>query len=181
MIRGFAPIARPDARVLVLGTIPSERSLAEHQYYAHPRNSFWKIMLTLFAKGTDLDYPERAELLTRNRVALWDVLHAGDRPGSLDSSIVSGTAVPNDIAGFLELHPDVRAVFFNGTAAEKLYHAHNTLPPDRAMTFTRLPSTSPAHAARSFADKLAAWQVVATAAGGSDRVSQRSEIDGRKP
>ena len=165
MIRGFDPIARDDARVLVLGTIPSQRSLAEGRYYAHPQNSFWKIMEALFADGARLDYSDRAEMLRRSRVALWDVLQAAERPGSMDSSIVAGAAVPNDIAAFLREHKQVDSIFFNGATAEKLFRDRvaATLPLAPALTVVRLPSTSPAHASMSFDQKLAAWEVVSEA------------------
>ena len=167
MIRGFPPIAAPDARVLILGTVPSERSLLERQYYAHPRNAFWRIMEELFAEGARLDYDERVEMLERAGVAVWDVLHAADREGSLDSAIVSETAAPNDIGGFLAEHPRVRSVFFNGAAAERLFRLHvGPALSESDLGFERLPSTSPANAARSFDAKLEAWRAVQRAARG---------------
>lgn len=159
MIEGFPPIAGPDARVLVLGTCPSVASLAARRYYGHPRNAFWPIMEAIFAGGGSLDYSERAELLVANRVALWDVLHAAVRPGSLDSDIVSGTEVPNDVVGFLAEHPGIRAILFNGTAAESLFRrfvSSGDLPD--GLEFRRLPSTSPAHAGRTFGVKLGLWR-----------------------
>ena len=168
MIRGFDPIAGADARVLVLGTAPSVRSLEIGEYYGHPRNAFWPIMLALFGGRPGLDYPSRTELLVRARVAVWDVLHSADRPGSLDASIVAETAVPNDIAGFLTAHPEVARVFFNGTAAQALFKRHvlPALPIGAEIGLLRLPSTSPANAATPFEGKLAAWRAVADAARG---------------
>jgi len=158
--RSFPPIARPDARILILGSMPGQASLAAGQYYAHPRNAFWPIMATLLAFDAALPYPERAARLTAARIALWDVLHACSRPGSLDSAIDPESVAANDFAAFFAAHPHIGHVFFNGTAAATLFHRHcrtqaSTLPN------TRLPSTSPAHAGRNFADKLAAWQEVA--------------------
>lgn len=168
MIRGFEPIAGADARVLILGTAPSVRSLELRQYYGHARNAFWPIMLALFAGQSGLDYPSRIKLLTDSRVAVWDVLHAVERPGSLDASIVGESAVPNDIGGFLAVHRDVTTVFFNGVAAQTLFKRHVApgLSLGPAITFHLLPSTSPAHAARSFDVKLQAWSVVRDAANG---------------
>ena len=161
MIRGFPPIAASDARVLILGTAPSVRSLAEGQYYAHPQNAFWRIMEELFAEGAHLAYDERAELLGRAGVAVWDVLHAAEREGSLDSAIISKTAVPNDIRGFLQDHPQIHCVFFNGAEAERLFRMHfATVFARPDLRFERLPSTSPANAATSFDAKLEAWRVV---------------------
>jgi len=165
MIRSFDPIAGADARVLVLGTAPSQRSLEKQQYYAHPRNAFWPIMEALFADGVSLEYPARAQMLVDARVALWDVLHAAERSGSLDSAIVSDSAVPNDIAAFLTIHADVDWVFFNGAKAEALLRLHvaGTLPRHRRLRARRLPSTSPANARMPFAVKLEAWRAVACA------------------
>ena len=166
MIRGFEPIAGADARVLILGTAPSVRSLELQQYYGHDRNAFWPIMTTLFGWGSMLDYPTRIKRLVDARVAVWDVLHAVERPGSLDAHIVSATAVPNDIGGFLAVHRDVTKVFFNGLAAQTLFRRHVApgLLFGPAISFHLLPSTSPAHAARSFEVKLQAWSVVRDAA-----------------
>jgi hypoxanthine-DNA glycosylase len=171
MIRGFEPIAGADARVLILGTAPSVRSLELQQYYGHDRNAFWPIMLRLFGIGAALDYPARIKRLIDARVAVWDVLHAAERPGSLDAHIVSATAVPNDIGGFLAGHRDVTHVFFNGITAQTLFRRHVApgLVLDPAMTFQLLPSTSPAHATRSFEVKLQAWSVVRDAASIANR------------
>jgi double-stranded uracil-DNA glycosylase len=166
MIRGFAPIAAPDARVLILGTAPSRRSLEEGRYYAHPRNAFWRIMERLFAGGASLGDAARVRLLEANGVAVWDVLHAAEREGSLDASIVGDSAVPNDIAGFLRDHREVRAVFLNGGVAARLFDKLivPTIRQPAGLRPERLPSTSPAHASMSFEEKLAAWSVVAAAA-----------------
>jgi len=167
VISGFAPIAREDARVLVLGTVPSARSLACGRYYAHPHNRFWPIMEALFADGEALGHPAREAMVLGARVAVWDVLASADRrQGSMDASIVSATAVPNDIAGFVDAHPDLRAIFFNGATAASLFdrHAAPTMDARRPLELLRLPSTSPANAALSAAEKLAAWRVVADAA-----------------
>lgn len=112
MVRGFEPSAGADACVLILGTAPSVRSLELQQYYAHPRNAFWPIMSALFADGEEPDYSARVDLLVSARVALWDVLRAAERPGSLDSSIAAATAVPNDIGRFLAGHSDIAHVFY---------------------------------------------------------------------
>jgi hypoxanthine-DNA glycosylase len=165
MIRGFGPIVGPGARVLVLGTIPSRRSLELQQYYGHPQNAFWPIMQALFAGGARLDYPARAEMLVGAGVALWDVLYAAERDGSLDSSIDADSEVPNDIAGLLAAHPGIGLVFFNGAKAEALFRRHvaGALPPDCPVRFRRLPSTSPANAGTTVAAKLEAWRAVAAA------------------
>jgi len=146
--------------VLILGSMPGVESLKAQQYYAHPRNAFWPIMGRLFGFDPVLPYPERLERLKENRIALWDVAHQCIRPGSLDSSIRHDTVVPNDFASLFEAHPHIRAVFFNGRKAAELY-AKMVLPdlaePWRSLPRHRLPSTSPAHAAQNFEQKLATW------------------------
>ncbi len=82
---GFPPVAGADARILVLGSLPGDRSISEQQYYAHPQNAFWPIMRELF--GIEGDYSVRCKRLIENRIALWDVLHSSVRPGSMDSDI----------------------------------------------------------------------------------------------
>lgn len=157
---GFAPIAAADARVLILGSLPGRTSLAMQQYYAQPHNAFWKIMGRIFGATQDLPYERRLELLRANRVAVWDVLAAGERVGSLDSAIVHSSAVINDFRGFFAKHSDIRSICFNGGTAAALYR-RRVLPglPMRAAALHTavLPSTSPAHAARTFAQKLELW------------------------
>jgi TDG/mug DNA glycosylase family protein len=157
---GFAPIARRDAQVLILGSLPGRESLARQQYYAHPRNAFWPIMGALFGAGLQLSYAVRARQLREHRVAVWDVCAAARRPGSLDAAIHHRSVVPNDFAAFLRAHRHIGLICFNGAKAAELYR-RLVLPslPEKLQLIPRvtLPSTSPAHAARSHADKLRRW------------------------
>jgi len=158
---GFPPLEEPDARVLVLGSLPSVRSLAARQYYAHPRNAFWPIVEALFGIDARVPYSERVAALTARGVAVWDVLGAATRPGSLDSAIESASAEINDLPGFLTRHPRLSLIAFNGRKAGELFRRRvepeigGELPPR-----VTLPSTSPAHAALDFGEKLERWQVV---------------------
>lgn len=158
---GFPPVARRDARVLILGTLPSVRSLEAWEYYAHPRNAFWRIVEDLFEIPRDRPYRERTAGLTRRRVALWDVLEASRRQGSLDAAIDTTDAAVNDFAGFFRAHPGIRLLCFNGRKAEDLFLrlAAPALEVELPQTL-RLPSTSPAHAAMPYAEKLRRWSVV---------------------
>ena len=162
----FEPVAPQDARVLVLGSVPGEASIAAGRYYAHPRNAFWPLMEHLLGNGAPLEYRARVDLILSARIALWDVLASATRIGSLDSAIVPESEVPNDVAGFLDAHPSVASVFFNGAKAEESFRRHHrdllTRPGIKAA---RLPSTSPANAAVTFQGKVAAWRVVTDAAG----------------
>ena len=165
MIQGFPPIADEDARILILGTVPSRLSLERAEYFANPRNAFWRIIEALFADGRRLSYPGREQRLKSSGVAVWDVLAAASRDdSSLDNDIRD--PVPNDIEGFLTEHPAVRSIFFNGATAERLFRDHvaPTLSRRDGLRLVRLPSTSPANAALSFADKVEAWRVVLAAA-----------------
>jgi double-stranded uracil-DNA glycosylase len=167
LICSFGPIATADARVLVLGTAPSIASLAKQQYYGHPQNAFWPIMGRLFGAGRELAYEERKSVLYARRVAVWDVLGECYRAGSLDSAIEVDSESANDLAAFLEEHVSIGTVFFNGQKAETAFRRHVKPTVDelrRRVRYVRLPSTSPAHAGRTFEQKLAAWRAVARAA-----------------
>lgn len=164
---GFPPIESPDARILILGTLPSTQSLARHEYYGNPQNAFWRIMGELFGAPPESPYAERVRRLTESRIAVWDVLAAAQREGSGDDAIDPDTVVPNDFGAFFSAHPGIRLIYFNGGNAETLFRRHvvPTLPAETALPKTlRLPSTSPANARFSFGVKLAAWRRVAEAA-----------------
>jgi double-stranded uracil-DNA glycosylase len=158
--RGFPPVESPGARVLILGSLPGEKSIEMQQYYAQHRNAFWRIIGELCGAEPQLAYAARLHRLRASGIALWDVLAAGERRGSLDSAIVASTIVVNDFGSFFARHPRIRLVCFNGRKAADLYRRWvvPTLPSRAANLETRLlPSTSPAHAARSYEQKLAAW------------------------
>ena len=181
-IYSFDPIAKDDARILILGTLPSAASLEVGYNYGHPRNAFWYIIQALLLNDPDKTFeidPEkllpieiRKQLLVDNRIALWDSLHSAARPGSsLDSAIDLSTEIANDIPGFLRSHKQIRAVFFNGTKSESVFKKHilKTINADediqkeiqnRPIVFRRLPSTSPANAGIPLDKKLAAWSEI---------------------
>lgn len=163
---GFPYVAHPDARILILGSMPSVASLGPAQYYAHPRNGFWPIMGELLRFDAKLPYAERLERLKAKRVALWDVAHRCIRPGSLDQHIDRDSVEPNDFETFFADHPKIDHIFFNGSASENLFR-RLVLPrlPEaiRALPRTRLPSTSPAHTSRNLTAKLEAWSIVVRA------------------
>jgi double-stranded uracil-DNA glycosylase len=158
---GFPPVEPKRAHVLILGSLPSAESIRQGEYYAHPRNAFWPIMGELFGAGREQPYAARLRKLAARGVMLWDVLHAAQRPGSLDSAIHPRRLEPNDIPGLLARHPELKQIAFNGGAAEALFRRHvrgkcgDLLD---GVELVRLASTSPAHAAKTFAQKLAAWR-----------------------
>ena len=154
---GFPPVSRRDARILVLGSLPGQRSLEEVQYYAHPHNTFWPIMLELI--GAEGDYAARCRCLIYSRIALWDVLASSVRPGSMDANIDLEMAAPNDFAAFLAAHPDIDRIGFNGRKAAQLFARFVEpvldVPVPRTVV---LPSTSPAYAAMRPSEKLEHWR-----------------------
>ncbi len=153
------PLARSDARILILGSLPGQISLQLGQYYAKPQNAFWRIMAATFHFPSDLPYPDRVAKLQNHQIAAWEVCASAFRPGSLDSNI--SQVVVNDFESFFKTHPSIGLICFNGKTAEKLYlrNVQPTLPNPFAEIPTRsLPSTSPAHAGMTFAKKLAQWK-----------------------
>ncbi|WP_025135509.1 DNA-deoxyinosine glycosylase [Achromobacter sp. DH1f] len=163
-VQGFAPVAAADARILILGSMPGIASLKQTRYYAHPRNAFWPIAAQVLGFDPAADYPHRLRALQHARIALWDVLQTCERPGSLDAAIRLDTLVPNDFAAFFQAHPHVVRICFNGTKAAALYRRH-VLPQlacGRSLQYLDLPSTSPAHAAARFEEKLAVWREALT-------------------
>lgn len=162
LVHPFGPVARANARVLLLGSMPGVASLAAGQYYAHPRNQFWPLMGRLFDAGPERPYAERLIRLQAAGLALWDVVGSCERPGSLDADIRD--AVPNDLAGLLQRCPLIHTLACNGQAAASLLRPlWPTLEAAAGgpLRLLALPSTSPAHAARSFAQKLRAWRRLA--------------------
>jgi hypoxanthine-DNA glycosylase len=154
---GFAPVAKPDARILILGSLPSERSLAKGEYYAHPQNAFWAIMREL--AGASGDYRQRCAAVTAAGIAIWDVLSQSVRPGSMDADICLDSAQVNDFQTFFSQHSNLQRVLFNGKKAEQMFARFvKTSELQTRVKFVGLPSTSPAYAAMSFADKLARWR-----------------------
>ena len=163
-VESFLPVVSKKSKVLVLGSMPGVMSLRAGEYYAHPRNAFWPIMGELFGAERALPYADRLRRLESAGVALWDSLQACVRPGSLDASI--SDEVANDFVAFFAAHPKITHVFFNGAKAEQAFrrHALSALTDSRRV-FTRLPSTSPAHAGLSLKTKTKAWAAVKKALG----------------
>jgi TDG/mug DNA glycosylase family protein len=155
---GFPPVAQRDTRILILGSLPGERSIREQQYYAHPQNAFWRIMREIF--GIEGEYADRCRQLAENRIALWDVLQSSVRPGSMDADIRLASAAPNDFAHFFGAHGRIRLIAFNGKKAQQLFERFvDPLGIADSIRRVGLPSTSPAYASLSFSGKLLAWRV----------------------
>ena len=160
-IYSFLPIGNPEAKILILGSMPGKASLKANEYYAHPRNVFWRIIASLGNAAHDLPYASRVDMLISTKIALWDVLASCTRKSSLDADIVASSITANDFLSFYSAHPNIAQVFFNGAHAEASYKKHVLPVLDRELEhlkYQRLPSTSPAHASLSFEQKLQAWR-----------------------
>jgi TDG/mug DNA glycosylase family protein len=162
-VSGFSPVVEQGARILILGSMPGRASLDKKQYYALPQNAFWRIMGDLFDAGLNSPYAMRLERITDNHIGLWDVLENCHRPGSLDSAIDMASARPNDFEQFFRCHSNIEHVFFNGKKAADIYRRLVlTSIGDTCtdMKYRTLPSTSPAHAAMAYAEKLKQWSAI---------------------
>lgn len=150
---GLPPIAREDARLFILGSLPGDASLAAQRYYAHPRNAFWRLMGSVVGEDLQsLDYRERLERLAENRIGLWDVVAHAQRKGSLDQAIRG--AGHNPLADYLAGFCDLEAVAFNGAAAASI--GRRLLRSIEQLTLIDLPSSSPANT-QPYAEKAAKW------------------------
>jgi hypoxanthine-DNA glycosylase len=153
---GLPPIARPDARLFILGSLPGDASLAARRYYAHPRNQFWRLLGHAVGEELhELAYEKRLERLAARGIGLWDVVASANRPGSLDQAIRE--AEHNRIGELLHDFPNLRAIAFNGGKAAAVGRALIGAKP--SVRLIDLPSSSPAYT-RSFAEKAAAWELL---------------------
>jgi len=149
----FAPVTRPDTRLIVLGSLPGVRSLAEGRYYANPRNQFWRLIGAVIERDlVPLAYEARLEALLDARVGLWDTVAAATREGSLDADIRLHEA--SDLAALAGALPDLAAMAFNGGTSAKIGRRQLSALPNLALV--DLPSSSPAHTL-AYERKLAAW------------------------
>lgn len=160
-IQSFEPIETKNAEILILGSMPGRASLAADQYYAHTQNAFWRILSELLAFDGASPYSDRVEALKSAHIALWDVLQSCTREGSLDTKIARDTEVANDFQTFFQTHTKITQVFFNGAKAEACFKRHVLSKIETGpVSYLRLPSTSPAHAAMPLAHKIRAWRVI---------------------
>ena len=158
-VHSFEPIADASSRLLILGSMPGKASLQAGQYYAHPRNLFWTVIGSLLGIDPAAPYGQRVARLRDDGIALWDVLANSVRPGSLDADIQMSTAKVNDFVRFLTVHTAIERICFNGQKAAKIFSDRVSQDniDNRIQLFT-LPSTSPAHAAMRFDEKLELWR-----------------------
>lgn len=157
--KAFPPLESENSRVLVLGSMPSQKSLELQQYYGHPQNAFWKIMAALTGVSHDAPYQLRAEALLEMGVSVWDTIASCHRPGSMDADIDASTITVNDFSGFIQRHKNLQCVLFNGQASAKTFHRHlgKSYLADSGIESLVMPSTSPAYASMSLDKKQTIW------------------------
>ena len=153
---GLPPIARPDTRLFILGSLPGDASLVARRYYAHPTNQFWRLLGDAIGEELQpLDYAQRLERLAGRRIGLWDVIASASRSGSLDQAIRA--ADHNPLERLIDDYPEVRAIAFNGTTSatigRRLIGSHD-------LALIDLPSSSAANTT-PFAKKATAWSRLA--------------------
>lgn len=157
--RCFPPVVDANTRILILGSLPGEVSLASGQYYANPQNKFWFLLGHVIERDlVGMDYPARLDALLEHHIGLWDVVAEARRVGSLDSRIRDHAS--NDLIALLDTLPNLATIAFNGGTAEKI--GLKALG-ERGQQYRllRLPSSSPAHATISYVQKLDLWRRIA--------------------
>lgn len=155
MVQGFPPVVGPSPRLLLLGTMPSVKSLQERRYYAHPRNAFWPVLYALYGLDPPPDFDARYAFARERHIALWDVAQQCERQGSSDAAIRE--AVPNDIVGLLMQEPSIQAIGLNGGEALRLFDRLIRPGLPRSLPVVALPSTSPAYTL-PWAQKAERWR-----------------------
>ncbi|OJX55493.1 MULTISPECIES: DNA-deoxyinosine glycosylase [Flavobacterium] len=156
MKQAFPPLVNQNSKILILGTMPGEKSLELQEYYGNKGNSFWKLLFTLFNRPLPKDYIEKKQLLEENNIALWDVLAYCERTGSLDSNIKNEKA--NDFESFYKQYPNIKHVFFSSKNASNFYDKYVGRKKD--LQYSILPSPSGANASKSFLQKLEEWEAI---------------------
>lgn len=154
--QSFLPLGADNAEVLILGSIPGDRSIELQQYYGHPQNRFWRVIASITGSELPTTYDAKQHMLLTNRIALWDVAHKATRIGSLDSAI--SNEEPNNIEAFIANHTKLTTVAFNGKKAEQLYHKY--FKQVGGIIYISLPSTSPANAACKLDELQEKWRQI---------------------
>ena len=152
----FPPIVDENCKVLILGTMPGEKSLQLHQYYANPTNQFWRIISLITNENFAVSYDEKKKLLLKHRIAIWDVLMHCEREGSMDMNI--SDEVPNDFKTVFYNYPNLKVLCFNGGKAAELFPKYFQMNDDKF--YYTLPSTSSANTSLTFEKKASIWKEI---------------------
>ena len=156
VIHPLAPIVDASCDTLILGTMPSPKSREAAFYYANPQNRFWRVMAAVLGESLPDSNADRAEMLLRRGIALWDVLRSCEIDGASDASIKD--PVPNDIAGLVAKYPNIKRVFTTGGTAYRLYQ--KLVFPQTGIAAIPLPSPSAANARMRTDDLIKAYEVI---------------------
>lgn len=154
------PLVDNSSKILILGTMPGDQSIAKQQFYGNKGNHFWKIMFTIFNEEYIDSYEDRKIFLKKHRIALWNVLASCVREGSSDSKITNETV--NDFVNFHTQYPNIQNVFFESKSAAKFFYQYSI--PQSGISYQILPSTSGLYAGISFDQKVEMWKIVAETA-----------------
>lgn len=154
----FDPISNSDTTILILGTMPGDKSLELGEYYGHSRNKFWKIISTITDNDLPLTYPDKKALLLKTKIGIWDVAHKANRKGSLDSAIEDEE--PNDLDSFIARHKNLKVIGFNGTKSQALFDKY--FDRKSGLKYISLPSTSPANTGIDFDNICKQWRQILT-------------------
>lgn len=152
--KSFDPISTIATQVLILGSLPGDKSLELQQYYGHPRNRFWKVLSAIHQCELPTTYEEKKAMLLSLNLGVWDVAFTASRKGSLDTAIKE--EVPNDLDQFIDQHKELKLIAFNGKKAEALYDKY--FKRREGIQYVSLPSTSPANAGITFGGLCAKWR-----------------------
>lgn len=149
------PIYNQQMRVLILGSYPSEQSLAKAEYYGNPRNQFWRLIFSMISGPDPHDYAERKQKLLATNIGLWDVYQYAARVGSLDSKIDKANSQLNQFDEIFATCPELQLIALNGGTAFQVFQKNIIVP--ESITVIKLPSSSPAYT-MPFEQKLIAWE-----------------------
>lgn len=153
----FSPVIDNDCKVLILGSVPSVKSVEANFYYGHPQNRFWKVLSAVIGEDFVLSNEnniaeKRKNLLLKHHIALYDSVKECDILGSSDAHVKN--VVPSDIEGLIK-GTKISKIFCNGNTSYKYFKEYH-----KSLSATLLPSTSPANAAWTFDKLVAAWKVI---------------------
>jgi hypoxanthine-DNA glycosylase len=152
----FDPISNSETSVLILGSMPGDKSLELNEYYGHSRNKFWKIISKITNNDLPLSYADKKTLLAKTKIGIWDVAQKANRKGSLDNAIQDEE--PNDLNSFISKHKSLKIIGFNGTKAEALFDKYFTR--QAGIKYISLPSTSPANTGIDFDNICKIWRQI---------------------
>ncbi len=159
--KSFEPIINKDSKILILGSLPSDKSIMANEYYANKTNHFWRILISIF-NGTQGDietYANKIQFILKNHIALWDTYKQANRKGSEDKNIVNGEF--NDLKWLLAEYPNIEIILLNGKAAQKAFEKY-IKKESLQCVYQYVPSSSSLNASYSLHEKVACWKKALT-------------------